>query len=340
MTKACYWDFPRSITSIVELVTLAGKYGVSEAQCLIDTNIHLEMLQQPTAQVGAQQELKVISNLLRQLGTDVPLGLEAGSRNHITTFGAWGLAILSSPTFYDAVDVGMRYVQLTSTYCQIKGVVTDDEAILRLDDSLLPEALRPFLLERDFATLMTLQFDLDPVNLPVHALRFKRDTPVYGDLFNKIFNVVPEFNQSSNDLVLSRSKLKLKLPQSNGLMQQYFEDECQKLHKKLPINSLSSNIRNRLARQPAHMPSINVLAQELELHPRQLRRQLAAEGTHFDKLGDDVRQTMALELLTKTDLSIEEVSDRLGYSEVSAFSRAFKRWHQVSPRKYLQQQKI
>lgn len=337
MAKPDYWDFPRSITSIVELIHVAHQYGLSTQECLKGTNIPPHKLQHPSAMISAHQELHLISNLLTILGNDTPLGLEAGSRNHIATFGAYGLAVLSSPTFYEAVEVGTRYIQLSSTYCHITGVVSGNEASLRVDDSELPESLRSFLLERDIATLMTLQKDLDPVNLPVHALRMKRAPTHYTEKFHELFNVTPDFNQNNNDVVLDRHRLKLKLPQRNELTQKYFEQQCQTLLRKLPSNSLSASIRHRLLKDTANMPSFIKLAEECIMHPKKLRRQLSEEGTNFDQLVSEVKQSMALELLIKTNLSIEQISDRLGYSEASAFSRAFKRWYHMSPRKYLKE---
>jgi AraC-like DNA-binding protein len=72
----------------------------------------------------------------------------------------------------------------------------------------------------------------------------------------------------------------------------------------------------------------------MNIHPKTLRRRLAKEGVIFSDLLEEVRRAIAEELLVNTELSHEEISVRLGYSETSAFSRAFKRWNSVSPRQF------
>lgn len=70
------------------------------------------------------------------------------------------------------------------------------------------------------------------------------------------------------------------------------------------------------------------------LHVRTLRRRLAGEGVAYEGLVDEVRSTLAEELLKVTSLSLEEVAQRLGYSEPPAFTRAFRRWHGMPPSVY------
>jgi len=59
---------------------------------------------------------------------------------------------------------------------------------------------------------------------------------------------------------------------------------------------------------------------------RTLRRQLAAEGTSYRELRNDVGKALAIELLEVVGLSVTEVARRLGYSDAAAFSHAFHRW--------------
>jgi len=69
---------------------------------------------------------------------------------------------------------------------------------------------------------------------------------------------------------------------------------------------------------------------------RTLRRMLSAEGTSFRKLMDEVRETLALELIQGTNLSLEDISYRLGYSDTANFFHAFKRWKGFTPNHFRQ----
>jgi AraC-like DNA-binding protein len=86
------------------------------------------------------------------------------------------------------------------------------------------------------------------------------------------------------------------------------------------------------------MPGLNAVAGSLHLHPRTLRRRLAAEGTSFRALTNDVRATLAAELLSQVGLSVEQVARRLGYAETAAFNHAFSRWFGLAPNEYRRRQ--
>jgi AraC-like DNA-binding protein len=82
------------------------------------------------------------------------------------------------------------------------------------------------------------------------------------------------------------------------------------------------------------MPSMDTAAHQLRLDTRTLHRHLARENTSYRALTNETREALATELLTTTGLTVAEVAHRLGYSEVAAFSRAFKLWTGASPNTY------
>lgn len=82
------------------------------------------------------------------------------------------------------------------------------------------------------------------------------------------------------------------------------------------------------------MPSMETVAEELHLDPRTVHRRLAREATSFRALAAESCETVAIELLTNTGLTVDETAHRLGYPEVAAFSRAFKRWTGKPPSHY------
>jgi AraC-like DNA-binding protein len=75
-------------------------------------------------------------------------------------------------------------------------------------------------------------------------------------------------------------------------------------------------------------------ALELHLTERTLRRKLAAEGSQFQRLKDGVRRDMAIHYLSQTSMPISLISQALGFSEPSAFTRAFRQWTGELPKTY------
>lgn len=76
------------------------------------------------------------------------------------------------------------------------------------------------------------------------------------------------------------------------------------------------------------------VAEQLRLHPRTLQRRLAGEGTRFADLLDRERRAQAARLLAQPSLHLGQIAGLLGYSEQSAFNRAFQRWYATSPGRY------
>jgi AraC-like DNA-binding protein len=75
---------------------------------------------------------------------------------------------------------------------------------------------------------------------------------------------------------------------------------------------------------------MQIVADELHIDPRTLRRRLVSEGTSFRALLDEVRRKLAIELLEQ-DIPVEQIAKQLGYAETANFTHAFKRWEGVAP---------
>lgn len=80
----------------------------------------------------------------------------------------------------------------------------------------------------------------------------------------------------------------------------------------------------------------DTFAESLNMTPSALRRRLKNEGQSFQMVKDRLRCDLAIECLCHTAQSIEEISGELGFSEASAFHRAFKKWTGASPGEYRQ----
>ena len=109
------------------------------------------------------------------------------------------------------------------------------------------------------------------------------------------------------------------------------EQQCRDLlERRLSRVGVAGQVRSRLLHNPGELPSMPTIADELHIDQRTLRRRLAAEGTSYRALLDEVRRQLALELLQQ-DLSVEEISRHLGYAETANFTHAFKRWEGTAP---------
>ena len=109
--------------------------------------------------------------------------------------------------------------------------------------------------------------------------------------------------------------------------------QCRQLLRELDDQSpgIAARVHAHLAACTGTYPPAADVARTLGLAERSLRRALSAERTSYRSLLDAVRLEKSMELLADARLSIEQVAQRLGYSEPAAFIHAFKRWTGSSP---------
>jgi AraC-like DNA-binding protein len=104
-------------------------------------------------------------------------------------------------------------------------------------------------------------------------------------------------------------------------------------HRKARSGVIQADVENAIAALlPRGQTRIESVAQKLGVSPRTLRRKLAAEGVTFAGILEDLRFELAKHHLAERDLSITRIACLLGYTEVSAFSHAFRRWTGRTPR--------
>ncbi|SDX40773.1 AraC family transcriptional regulator [Marinobacter mobilis] len=326
------WDFQRNVDSARILTDLATEMGLAESSVLAGTGIRSTDLRTPETVIEARQELRLIANMVENLGDIPALGLLAGQRYHFNVFGALGFAMVSSRTLHEAMQTGLRYVQLTFAFCRVELRDRGNFTHIRFDVDDLPEAVRAFVAVRDIACLVTLQRDIFSRVSPQAALHFEFDQPADCTPFETFFDRQPVFGCSNNELILDRAQLLEPMPQASELARSAAESQCEALlNQRLHRAGLSARVRQHLATRAAEMPSMDSVAQALNLIPRTLRRRLLQESTSFAELRDEVRQTLADEYLSGLKLSVEQVSERLGYSCPTSFINAYKRWHGVTP---------
>jgi AraC-like DNA-binding protein len=98
-------------------------------------------------------------------------------------------------------------------------------------------------------------------------------------------------------------------------------------------------VREHLVKQgPRGRADMDAVARSLGMSARSLRRRLAMEGQTYERVADEAHAIMAKHLLTTTQLTLQETASTLGFSHMSTFHRAFKRWTGTTPLSYRAEQ--
>lgn len=316
-------------TSALLLLEFASERGLAAEQALRGTDLSLPLLRAAGAEIRADQELTLIRNVVAHFGNPPGLGLEMGLRYHLTAYGIWGYALISSPSMRQAIETGLRYLDLTYSFLRIHLEDHGSQTRLVLDDELVGDDVRRFLVERDTAAIVTILHELFAGQQPPAQVCFAFPPPPDIAAYTRLFGCSPQFNASENSYTLDRQLLEQALPQANPLSAQLCEVQCrQLLAQRRARVGLAMQVRDQLVHGigSSRMPNMEAVAAELLLTSRTLRRRLELEGTSFRALIDEVRQALAEELLSTAHLKVDAVAARLGYSEAASFLHARKRW--------------
>jgi AraC-like DNA-binding protein len=141
---------------------------------------------------------------------------------------------------------------------------------------------------------------------------------------------------SWNGVVIPKRALDLPLRRRDPVLREWLERQATAILARLPATGdACDEVRSVLSAQAtAGEMTIDAVARRLSTTPRTLQRRLARGGTSFERLRDEARRQAAELYLSTTALTIAEVTYLLGYSEPTAFHRAFKRWHGTTPQAF------
>jgi AraC-like DNA-binding protein len=298
------WDFPRAVAGVALLVEHAHERGLADDLVLAGSGLTAAGLVDAT-EVTAAQELRVVRNLRAHLGE---VGPEVGRRYRASTFGILGYALLASRTVLEAMNVALRFLDLSHTFTIPRVDLAGSEVRIVVEGADLPADVRRFLVERDAAAMRGVLAELSGLSIRAARLGETR---------------VLTFDAAELGRPLSHSD-----PAALAVSEAVCRDVVGRRRERA---GFAGQVRVVVTQQlPDGAPMAGV-GHALGVSERTLRRRLAADGTGYQRLLDEVRASLADELIGTGRLSVEEVALRLGYAEASSFIAAHRRWTGETP---------
>ena len=169
--------------------------------------------------------------------------------------------------------------------------------------------------------------------VPVEV-HFRHEAPDDTSAHLALFGGPVRFGQPDDAIVFPAVAMDLPLKEADPELSAVLDAQASRLlsEERARQTALSVRVRGVLAAELADgAPTAERVAQRLKMSPRTLRRRLKDEGTSHQRLLDELRHELALKLLEVEGLGIDEVAQRLGFSESTSFHRAFKRWTGRTP---------
>jgi len=340
----------RTVTGLLGQFALLQINQEDALSILNDVGLPGRALQEPDFPISLDQELRVALALCRRLGgviSPARFFAEVRSLMGIESLGVLGMAMRYAANAVDSLAICLTYPQLTWGHSRM--VVRKLDSAARFSFSMARPVL-PGATEEELDLLVEYCLSLDLFT----SMRNIEDVEGSGDEPESISFPFPEpadwqdladpldcpvyFSADDASLVYPAQFDDTPLPHSNPVQFRYYVGIAEQMSRMLAQDiSLSERVVRWLwAYSPP--PKRAELAQLLAMSERNLTRKLRHEGSSFAELLAQVQAERARNLLRNRALSVGDISERLGYSDPAAFSRAFSSWTGQSPLKWRQTQ--
>ena len=325
---------PQKIAACIEE---CGQEGIAPEVVLKDTGLEIDTLYDSSTRASYRQFNTVLRNVLAA-ADDPAIVLRAGRRMHVTAFGIYGYALLSSPTYTDALRFASKYHQIAGPLCETQFLCDDRQVTYVFEPWFWPDPSEPvyrLCLEFAVSTHLTVAKDFHGPSFKFGSVDFAFDAPPHLASYHELFQCPVRFNCPRNALHFDPAWIDRPAVLADRATHALTRELCDQLSSEVSLGGgIAAEIRRILIADRGRFPSIEDIADRLALHPRALRRRLEANGTSYRDLLDDVRKRLAMEYLRKTHMTNEEIASRLSYSDAANFRRAFTRWTGRHPSEY------
>lgn len=305
-----------------QAAAMLRRTGISPAQA---------MAAEPDDSIQLWQQLRQVENL----AGIAPAGwaLEVGPALQGSAHGALGAAIATAQDLDRALGVLERFGRVRAPYFQLRRTTLGSRHVMTIEVllQLEPELLRP-LLELLLISLQALVESAlgEPMLEARFAVPFS--APPYADRYREALHAPMVFDAEEATVSIPSRWLALACPFADASQHQLARSSLEALERALEgPGAIVAHVERILEACPGAPPSADEVAARLHLSRRTLVRRLAGCGTSFRALADAQRRRRAEQLLAERHLSIEEVGDRLGYTDPANFGRAVRRWFGCSP---------
>jgi AraC-like DNA-binding protein len=319
----------------IHLLDIIARWGVDEPRFLAEFGLRREELTDPSCAMPLDVAVPMYERAVEVTG-EPALGVYLGLQMRATAHGILGFAVICAKSLRDSIRLAAKYISIRTTALSLQNQEVDGVGTLVLTENADLGGAREgyaFAVLLGFWSMGRIAlgraFDVQ--------LDFAFPRPAYYDRFEAALPPA-RFDQPQHQILLKDlSLLEAPLAMSDATSLRMAKDQCEQILQSMGLDGrLVPRVRSVLSRDPGDVKSLKTVARNLRLSPRTFRRHLESEGVTFSELADEERRRRALLLLRSNELSVREVGDRLGYSDVANFTRAFRRWTGKTPSAYRQ----
>ena len=310
----------------------AKKLGLDPAAQLAAAGIEPRELSDPDARIDLDRAVSLIQGIAGAAPVN-SYGLWLGENFHPTQIGVVGHLIMNAETLRESLDLYCRFQRVVGgAFDWCRHPPQGAECLVEMREMRL-EGIAVLAQEWSPAAIVRTVRVLTGEPISPLWVEFEHAAPGYRAEYARVFGCPVRFNAGRTALAFVDADLDKPCIYNDPTLAAHFEQLCAQVLSRLEVESpLSRQVLDTLLKTMASgEPNISKVTKELAMSRRSVQARLQEEGTSYKDLLALARRRLAEQHLSDSAMSIAEVSFLLGFSEPSAFHRAFKRWTGVTP---------
>lgn len=318
------------------LILLGAKSDADIASICRAGNISPQDLDNHEMKVSLESNIAIMEALLHTTG-DKNMGLHLGEQATPPIIGQAGHLQYSAS---DVLSAFKKIIQFTRTFTALYDFSFEEDNYeirlyfepVQLWDDISPETARHGV---DISFAAAVNFIKVLSGRSSYPLKVSYKYPAVSDVseHERIFKCRPVFNRSRSCIAFEKSGLQLPVlghnPQLNSAMETMLREKIKESQHGARFSVKVKEVM--LNNYQSDFPQLESIALALNITTRTLQRKLQKEDTSYRELTDAVKFELASALLRRAELTVSEISYRLGYSDPATFGKAFKQWSGMSP---------
>jgi AraC-like DNA-binding protein len=260
------------------------------------------------------------------------IGFSVGSTLKLADLGALAHAMRASPTVGYALNLAAQYYYVATHGAIFRADTGKDILLISYQSADLHSSLHPQDLELSVSLFANMVRELS--GMPINPLKveFTHSLPEYSNTLQSYFNCKIYHNRRVNRLHYPRYIVDLPVLTADASLLEALEFFLADRLKVRREDDLLCKVEHLISVSLSEgTPSMTSIAATLGMSKRTLHRRLSEAGVVFVDLVDEIRRVIGIDYVKFSECSFTDVALILGYSELSAFSRAFRRWTGSNP---------
>jgi AraC-like DNA-binding protein len=314
----------------LHLAELVGRWGVTPGALLKGSGLDKEQLAAPGRRLPVDVFVQLVERA-RALTREPALGIYFGLQMRVSWHGYLGLAAMTSANPREALELATHFLPTQTGALALAFEEHGAKASLRIDERADFGAARDAIVLALVVGIWQLGCTLTGRQLEGRA-DLAIPEPAYIARWKGMMPGALHFGRPEHRLIFDASTLDQPFATADAAALLLTREQCERELQALGFaGPFRERVRGLALLGSGGARTLDEVAEQLHVSARTLKRRLAELGTGYSELLDEEREARARALLRGTTLTIDEIAERLGYSDVANFSRAFRRWTGTTP---------